>query len=128
MKKNPTKKALERFDKLIPGISNSLYKYSRKNLSSNEKIFVDTASALILDSEKNQLGKLKKRKPFSKLTQRKTLEYQQNRCKFCGKKLKAPACDFDHIDGNRADNSISNCQALCPNCHARKTRKSITKN
>ena len=87
MKKNPTKKVLERLDKLIPGISTSLYQHTRKNLSSNEKIILDTASALILHSEKNQQGKLKKRKPFSMLTQKKTLEYQQNRCKHCGKKL-----------------------------------------
>jgi 5-methylcytosine-specific restriction endonuclease McrA len=30
--------------------------------------------------------------------------------------------DYDHIDGNRSNNKISNCQALCPNCHAKKTR------
>ncbi len=121
MKKNPTKKALERFDKLIPGISGSLYKHTRKNLSSNEKIILDTASALILDSEKNQQGKLKKRKDFSKLIQKKTLEYQQNRCKHCGNK--SEIWNFDHVDGNRSNNSASNCQALCPNCHAKKTRR-----
>ena len=31
--------------------------------------------------------------------------------------------DFDHIDGDSSNNSLSNCQALCPNCHAKKTRK-----
>jgi len=120
VKKNPTKKAFERFDKLIPGISGSLYNHTRKNLSSNEKIILDTASALILQSEKNQQGKLKKRKPFSKLTQKKALEYQQNRCKLCGKK--SELWDYDHTDGNPANNALSNCQALCPNCHAKKTR------
>jgi len=30
--------------------------------------------------------------------------------------------DFDHKDGNRYNNSPSNCQALCPTCHAKKTR------
>jgi len=30
--------------------------------------------------------------------------------------------NFDHIDGDRSNNSFFNCQALCPNCHARKTR------
>jgi 5-methylcytosine-specific restriction endonuclease McrA len=30
--------------------------------------------------------------------------------------------DYDHIDGNRSNNDPSNCQALCPNCHAKKTR------
>ena len=30
--------------------------------------------------------------------------------------------DYDHKDGNRANNNAGNCQALCPNCHAKKTR------
>jgi hypothetical protein len=30
--------------------------------------------------------------------------------------------DWDHKNGKRHDNSESNCQALCPNCHAIKTR------
>lgn len=29
--------------------------------------------------------------------------------------------EFDHIKGNY-DNSIENCQTLCPTCHRRKTR------
>ena len=31
--------------------------------------------------------------------------------------------DFDHKDNDRSNNSYSNCQALCPICHAIKTRK-----
>jgi hypothetical protein len=30
--------------------------------------------------------------------------------------------DWDHKNGKRYDNSESNCQALCPNCRAVKTR------
>jgi len=30
--------------------------------------------------------------------------------------------DYDHIDGNRSNNSPDNCQVLCPNCHAKKSR------
>lgn len=33
--------------------------------------------------------------------------------------------DFDHIDNDRSNNDFSNCQALCPNCHAIKTRREI---
>ena len=35
------------------------------------------------------------------------------------------ACEFDHIGEHciTGDNSISNIQALCPNCHAVKTKK-----
>ncbi|MEK0367332.1 MAG: HNH endonuclease signature motif containing protein [Nitrosopumilus sp.] len=32
--------------------------------------------------------------------------------------------DFDHTDGDRGNNNTSNCQALCPTCHALKTRGS----
>lgn len=50
-------------------------------------------------------------------TKKKILEIQRNRCANCGKKSKI--YDFDHIDNNSSNNDISNCQALCPNCHAK---------
>ena len=40
---------------------------------------------------------------------------QNNRCNHCHRLL--DVVNFDHIDGNRANNSFYNCQALCPNCH-----------
>ena len=30
--------------------------------------------------------------------------------------------DYHHIDGDRSNNRPSNCEALCPYCHAEKTR------
>ena len=45
---------------------------------------------------------------------------QGNRCSKCRQVLNV--VNFDHIDGNRSNNDISNCQAMCPNCHAVKTR------
>lgn len=101
-----------------------MYDQARTKLTKKENNKLDFLSGLYLWAEQNDGSKPKKRKAFSKITQIKTLEYQRNRCKLCGKKLKAPSIDFDHIDGNRENNSISNCQALCPNCHAKKTRKS----
>ena len=65
-------------------------------------------------------GKLK-RKGFSQTTQEITLIKQAYRCNICKEGL--VVTNFDHIDGNRSNNSITNCQALCPNCHAKKTRK-----
>lgn len=62
------------------------------------------------------------RKYFSEEIQEATLRKQNHRCASCDKILKI--VEFDHIDGNRSDNSVSNCQALCPNCHAYKTRTS----
>ena len=71
-------------------------------------------------SKYNHKGKLK-RKSFSQTTQEITLIKQAYRCNACNNKL--DEVNFDHIDGNRSNNSIANCQALCPNCHAKKTRE-----
>ena len=68
----------------------------------------------------NNKSKLK-RMSFSPTAQKHTLRRQANRCNMCKEKL--DVINFDHIDGNRSNNSITNCQALCPNCHAKKTRK-----
>jgi len=35
--------------------------------------------------------------------------------------------DYDHKNGNRSNNKISNCQALCPNCHAKKDKRFVKK-
>ena len=89
------------------------------DLSLIEEIGIEALSSLALSSEK-KTGK-KARKQFSKFTQDLVLFSQKFRCKSCQTYL-GPK-DFDHIDGNSLNNDISNCQALCPNCHAKKTRK-----
>ena len=75
----------------------------------------------ILKIYEKSLEKPSRRRSFSKMTKRMVLAGQKNRCNKCGNKL--DAVDFDHIDGNSLNNSLDNCQALCPNCHAKKTRK-----
>ena len=60
------------------------------------------------------------RKRFTKNTKLAVLQSQNNICRLCGHLL--DVWEYDHIDGNKANNLISNCQALCPNCHARKTK------
>ena len=37
-------------------------------------------------------------------------------------KMNIGGWDYDHKNGDRSNNKLSNCQALCPNCHAKKTR------
>ena len=67
------------------------------------------------------MSKPKKRQSFSKSEKARIKKIQKNRCKACGKK--SNVLDIDHIDGNSSNNSLDNAQALCPNCHAKKTRK-----
>ena len=66
-------------------------------------------------------GKKKsRRRAFTPKTKHLVLLFQQNQCRSCGYYLEV--AEFDHIDGDRSNNSPSNCQALCPNCHAKKSR------
>lgn len=79
----------------------------------------------------NSLKKLKKgtketRKGFPQGTRERVLRKQNHRCVYCRKALKV--IDYHHKNGNRSDNRESNCQALCPNCHALKTRNKLIKN
>jgi len=69
------------------------------------------------------------RKGFSAGVKVDTLIKQKLRCKNpkCRKmftKERRPV--FDHIKG-RSDRSLSNCQALCPNCHEIKNQKEAMK-
>ena len=59
-----------------------------------------------------------KRMAFTKETKKRVLKRQNHRCKICG--TYPNHWDFDHI-GSRGDNSASNCQALCLDCHRAKT-------
>ena len=114
----PSEKLLRKIENSIPGLSHILDPRNF-NLSWKEEAAVELVSSLILDSEKNK-GKKASRRQFSKRTKEKILISQKCRCKLCGTRLEL--ADFDHIDGNPSNNAISNCQALCPNCHAKKTR------
>ena len=60
------------------------------------------------------------RKDFADSSKEQVLLNQRHRCASCKSIL--TTLDFDHIDGNKSNNDVSNCQALCPNCHALKTR------
>ena len=62
----------------------------------------------------------KKRRVFSETTKRTALFRQGFVCNMC--KMPSELWDYHHIDGVRSNNWPSNCEALCPNCHAKKTR------
>lgn len=63
----------------------------------------------------------KERKGFSQSVQQSVLRKQDHKCAHCKRLLNV--VDYDHKNGDRSDNRESNCQALCPNCHAVKTRR-----
>lgn len=59
---------------------------------------------------------------------RKTVNYKlqkMNPCVICGFIPTIPGqMDWDHIDGNRFNNSLENKQLMCSNCHRAKTYNS----
>ena len=49
--------------------------------------------------------------------------HKKDYCEFCGfKAVHIVQLDVDHIDGNHANNDLSNLQTLCANCHRLKTQ------
>jgi hypothetical protein len=64
--------------------------------------------------------KKEKRKSFSILVKSEAVRKQKTRCARCKRKLVEYGHDFDHKNGDRSNNKLSNCQALCTPCHRRK--------
>lgn len=44
---------------------------------------------------------------------------QNGKCNKCGRP--PPRWEYHHRDGDRSNNSLRNCEGLCPNCHSVKT-------
>jgi hypothetical protein len=70
---------------------------------------------------KHRRGMHKERHHFADRLKEKVLEKQHHRCADCNRVLNV--VDWHHRNGDRSDNRESNCVALCPNCHAIKTRR-----
>jgi hypothetical protein len=56
------------------------------------------------------------RRPFPAEVREQVLKAQKNKCSNCNISISSPLVHYNHIDGNRSNNNISNCGALCPNC------------
>jgi len=100
----------------------------RKNLSlypqSYSQIYRDYAK-IFRDAAKLYEPKRTRvpRRDFGKRTKQAVLFLQNHQCKKCWNILRFP--EYDHVDDDPSNNDFSNCQALCPNCHAEKTRTPI---
>jgi hypothetical protein len=70
---------------------------------------------------KHRGGKDRQRRYFSDLIKENILDKQHHKCAHCNRLLNV--VDYDHKNGDRSNNKESNCIALCPNCHAIKTRR-----
>jgi hypothetical protein len=75
-------------------------------------------------AKSKHIGRYKgvERRNFSYATTREILKKQQNCCGLCKMNLTSQIIQYDHIDGDRSNNDIDNCMALCSNCHSKKTR------
>jgi hypothetical protein len=82
-------------------------------------LFVISSIALAIRKFKRS-GKRRERQLFSDSVKHNILRKQDHKCAYCKRILNV--VDWDHKNGNRSNNSESNYQALCPNCHAIKTR------
>jgi len=60
------------------------------------------------------------RKDFAPSVHKDVLRKQKGLCAICHEV--SSSFHFDHIDEDHSNNDPSNCQALCPNCHDRKSR------
>jgi len=114
------KKLWKRIDKVLPGASEFVDPVKILGISKKDQKRVNFVAGLFLAAEKSEKPKSGKRREFTKKTKLLVLKAQKYKCKTCKNMLEK--ADFDHIDDDRSNNSLSNCQALCPNCHAKKTR------
>jgi len=117
VKKSPSKKLWEKITKNDPVISYLINPDKILKKYPDEKKAVDFVSSLVLNEEKNKPGK---RKSFSISIQENTKIKQGFLCNNCKKPPKHWA--FHHKDGNRSNNRPENCEGLCLDCHAKKTR------
>ena len=100
--------AISCYDELLRLEPNSISGFTMKNFALDK-----------LTDLKNK--KSIERKGWSEIEKEQVRIDQDGKCALCHKP--PPRWEYDHIDGNRSNDSVSNCQGLCPNCHSIKTHE-----
>jgi len=92
-------------------------KHCKKEFIKNRKDKIFCSSKCKVRAKNKRLGKYQ---PSS--YNRKYIIFKKDVCDFCGFVPVNPCqLDVDHIDGDHKNNSPSNLQTLCANCHRLKT-------
>jgi flagellar biosynthesis/type III secretory pathway M-ring protein FliF/YscJ len=84
-------------------------------------IIVIIIGAISRKVKKRRKEKRRERHGFPDSVKEDVLRKQNHRCVYCNRVLNV--VDWHHKNGDRSNNKESNCQALCPNCHADITRR-----
>lgn len=85
-------------------------------------VFIIVVGIIAVSRKKSepQIPSSLSRRGWTDSQHKQVLEKQNGRCAIC--RETSGTFQFDHKDDNRNNNDLDNCQALCPNCHDRKSR------
>ena len=102
--------AISCFDEVIRlEVNSNKYSIDQQNATTYKNSLLDKLAKL-----KNK--KSIERKGWSESEKEEVRINQDGKCALCQKP--PPRWEYDHIDGDRSNDSVSNCQGLCPNCHS----------
>ena len=94
----------------------------RLTVDHNEEEILDCVVAIEMNPRRPpHANDRKKRQEFTDSTRNARWRIEYGCCEHC--KQFTDVEEFDHRNDDSSDNSLGNCQLLCPNCHARKHRK-----
>lgn len=102
---------------------------SKKSMQKFFRWYSDTCSYGQLQVVKSVLAAIKPKREISKKYRWEIAYRQQYKCAECKQLLHPRAMDIDHIKplSEGGEDTIENCQALCANCHAKKSRGVFSK-
>ena len=83
-------------------------------------IIIGGIAAVSRKKPKSETSQTLPRRGWTDAQHKEILKRQNGVCAICGEY--SGSYQFDHKDDNHYNNDIDNAQALCPNCHDRKSR------